>query len=491
MSTKKQMDAKQLIRQIVVYTLIFLLIGAFVIGLVASPFGNGGQAHGEKIVTVAGKTYRYMYDAPSAFNMVYGQMSDRFARYTGQKSMNESLRRIVWLQTTNVFTELAVMHRFAEDNGIKASDEEMKLMVQQYYQGMPDSAPSLDLLEYLKMQYSDNALSGTMGDFANVFYTDPSMTELYTYYMLETLTVQAEVLYLDLTNYLVSRADDAKVAEYYRSRWTNYTPQISLEQAAFGSKMTAYEFSQYAQTNGWDAAVKQFGTNVSVSRAVLSNGTGTMKRFNLALTMKPGEIARKPQYEEKIYYILKLDALPEYTTLSADLKQQVRQDYALVHMSELSAAFSGDIDALVNQAKGLLAAKPDLAAVSKALPFSYVKTAALNPLSDTLRDSGDIVVNLPYFENPAWSDFLFTAPQGRISEPFKAEGYVVFFKVDARTQKVFDISKVDQEAMSRYVSFKTMAAKKDWMASVSRRYKVQLHPEGMEKVMAAQNGRNE
>lgn len=478
---QKKKKFKEMFRKIVINFFVWLVIIAFVSTL-GVYWGNKQQVNVIKIAQVNGKVYTYQPGSPF-FYLLSGVRENLSKKYKGNADF-DSLNNYIVNYSAQLLANNAVIYDFTKKIGIAPSKEVLRNILEYSLKGRLTSSPDKGLLEYGEMEYANYALSGDNGDIMNVLSVYPTSGELYSYFDLVNFNSEAELLYLDVTNYIIGRISDADVEKHYEENISNYASEITIAELVVKNKATAYDILKSALTNGWDSAVAQFkGKAVYNGYVLLKKVSGTQKRFALAATVKKGDIAPKAQFENGEYHVIKVTGYPPLGSLERIYREAIISDYVLKNYSALKTRFMPDLKASITKAETMIKSGSDFQTVAYSTGMKYVRSGKISPVSEAISDTRGSNVNLPYLQNQEWLDFLFSAKKGEVSRTFQNENTIVIFKLlNKGVGKNNIYQDVNKDVLVQYMRFKNTAFNQDWSKNLKARYTVKIFEEELPKL---------
>jgi hypothetical protein len=292
---------------------------------------------------------------------------------------------------------------------------------------------------------------------------------------LANFNAEADVLYLNVSNYIIDKIKDSDVEKFYEDSISKYATEITVDEMSVKSKSLAYEILKSALTNGWDKTVEQYRAKAGwKSGLVLKRASGLQKRFDLAVTAKKGEVAQKVQFESAEYHILKVNGYPALSSKEGVNREMVKADYVGKNFPALRRQFENDLRDVVKKAEGLAAGGNDFGSISSATGFTFARTEKINPVSEQLKDTQGKVLPLDYLRNPDWMDFIFTAKKGEVSKTFSDDSYIVILKLLENGNKKFSVQDINKDILEQYIRFKTVASFQDWSKNLKDQYTVRV-----------------
>lgn len=478
---QKKKKFKEMFRKIVINFFVWLIIIAFVSTL-GVYWGNKQQYNVIKIAEVNGKVYTYQPGSPF-FYLLSGVRENLSKRYQGKADF-ESLNNYIVNYSAQLLANNAVIYDFTKKIGITPSKEILRNILEYSLKGRLTSSPDKGLLEYGEMEYANYALSGDNGDIMNVLSVYPTSGELYSYYDLVNFSSVADILYLDVTNYILDRISDADIEKHYIDNISNYASEITVAELTVKTKALAYEILKSALTNGWDAAVNEYrGKSVYNPNLLLKKQAGQQKRFTLVATVKKGDIAPKAQFENGEYHVLRVTGYPPLKSLDKIYREAIVSDYVLRNFSALRTKYDPDLKNSISKAENMIKSGADFQTVSASTGMKYLRSGKITPVSEAITDTRGSNVNLPYLQNQEWLDFLFSAKKGEVSKTFQNGNTIVIFKLLSKGLGKNNIYQdINKDVLVQYMRYKNTAFNQDWSKNLKARYKVKVFEDQLQKL---------
>lgn len=479
----KKKKFKDKARKIVINVFIWMVIAAFVLSL-GLYYGNNQPVTRYRIAEINGRVYDYAPGTPFFYlmNNVRANMSQKYEGRGDYDSLNRDIVNYSVQQLVNN----AVLHDFAERIGIRPSQEILRSILEISLGGRLSTTPDRGLLQYARMEYANYALAGETGDLVNVISVFPTSGELYAFYDLVNYRAEAEILRMDVTNFVFSRVSDSDIDAFYTDNLSNYAAEITVQEMTVKSKNTAFEIAQFASQNGWEQAVAKYGRDDKVrlnNRLVLKKESGLAKRFAAALGAKKGTVLPKPQFENGEYHVMRVTDYPALSSLPKVHREAIVADFALRNFDALRQKWDGAMKDIVGKAESLLKQNRDFRTVASQTGMSYVRTGKITPVSESIKDSSGRQTGLAFFQKPDWLEFLFTASPGQVSRTFADESSVVIFRLVGRDiAKNISYQNIGEDTLVEYMRFKNAAFNQDWTKNMKDNVKTRIFEDDIRKL---------
>ncbi len=476
MERKKKKQFREIVNKAIIYTIISLVIITFIVGLVYTPWNRGPRIESTKIAEINKNTFvyqpgsSYYYLANTIRSSITGKNKENIDQYTINK------------YAAQLLVNYDIMNDYANKIGISPSKETLRSIIEYILRGRLNALPDKGLMEYGSMEYANLTFSGENGDLANSI-TPVTIAELYQYYDLLNFMAQTELLYINITNYIIGKISEKDIEGFYLQNISNYSTEAYVEEVSISNKALAYEMNKFSQEGGWNKMIDNYkGKYIYTNQLTLKNLPGLSKRFFLALTAKTGDITQKPQFENGMYHILKIIGFPNINNLNISNKNILENDYVSKEYTNLRTKFDADIKDSVHKAEEMIKSKSDFRTIANATGMSYVKTGKISPVSVTLKDEKDNIIPLPLIQNDAWTEFIFSANKNDVSKTFNNDDYIVIIKEISKgvsTNIVYQ--NIDQDVALAYMNFKISASRKDWFDNLKKQYQIKVFDEDIKK----------
>ncbi len=467
--SKKQKVLWSAVKRAFVLFFILLVIGSFVVSLAYSPWSSrGGDMSGYRVAKIKNETYYYMPNTPYyyLYSIIRKNMSE-----TMKGDVDENLlSQYALARSVSTLLESATIYQFAEENGVKPSQDAIRRIIETTTRSYLYKAPDQGLLDFAAIQYDFNSLEGSSGDIMNSV-SIPTYAELYNFYEMENYTHTAEFIYLDITNYISGKLSQDDIQGFYDDNYGRYVNELTIDELSTTSHSLAYSISDDAKTLGWEKTVDKYKSRANyINTIALKDTHGTSTRYAAALKMKKGGISQKPVFENREYHIIKLAGYQPYRSIKPENQKTVLLDFIHSKFSDLRAKFDPDIKNSVMKAEAYLKTSSDLKKASSLSGFSYLISYKISPMSSVIIDEKGNQVPFPALENQDLMDFLFKSNAGSISRTFSTENYIVI----ARLVKKAPAANLDYRNLGSefrpYQRYKSIIAMQDWFNSVELRY---------------------
>jgi hypothetical protein len=465
---QKKKKFKELLRKIVINFFVWLVIITFVISL-GTYYWNKQNVNVVRVAQINGKVYTYQ--PGSLFYHLMSLVRDNITK-NDKNTDAESMNVLAVESSIEFLTNYAIAHDFSKKVGVVAAPDILKNILEYRLKGRLASAPDKGLVEFSEFEYANYAISG---DFNNVLAViPPTSGELYSFLDLANFTADADVLYMDISNYIIGKIKDSDVEKFYEDRVGKYASEVFVDELSVKSKSLAYEILRSALTNGWDKAVEDYKSKASrIDGLLLKRTSGLMKRFDLAVSVKKGEVAPKVQFENAEYHILKVNGYPPLSSREGVNREMVKSDYVGLNFDALRKQYDGELQGVLKQAIDLANGGGSFGTIASTTGFTYKRAVKTTPVSDHLKDYQGTNLPVQYIKNPEWMDFLFTAKKGQVSKIYTDENQVVILKViDSGINKKFSIQDINKDILEQYLRFKSVASFMDWSKNMKDQYTV-------------------
>lgn len=457
MSGKEQSSSKKKDKQFSFKkAVISLLFGFLIILMVFSLVPNKGAMESDsdlmndyKIAKVNGTTY--VYTETSVFAYLYNQIKENLsAQYEGMVSA-DIIADAAYNNSVDMLVDYAVMNDFAEKIGLDIPSQTVKSSLTSL--GV-SGVPSEGLVKYLSFLYAERSLANSYGDIMNAV-SSVNYGELYSYYELVDLAAQADILYLDITNYLKDTISDEAAEIYYEENISEFATKIYIEDLTVTNKPLARELAFSIISNGWDKTVLKYKDKITLSSVVASNSGETEDRFDLAISMIGGAVISNGVYEKKAYHLVNITEYPSLSEVTNVIKEYVMLKYVEENYDELYNQYQDEMQALVDNAVVLAVDSGDIERIAAQSGMDYVKTGYFTPINLLLPDEDGEELELPILENADIMEFVFTEDLGSVSDLFSTDGYYIILQIVYRGENpTIDEDTIAQEIGQRYYYFK-------------------------------------
>jgi hypothetical protein len=476
---QKRKKLFQWIKKAVITFFIGMVIFSFVISLVYSPWDNGGK---QSFTTVAELNKQIFNDQPgSMFSYLWLNLKESISKNNSAQADQTAVAKYA----ASLAVNYSILRDFAKKQGIEPSAEGTRNIIESIIHAPLVQSPSKGLLEYSHLLYASEALSEYGGDIGNALSLSPTATELYSYYDLANLSATAEILYIQTSNFIMNQIKDSEVNDFYLANISNYAKEALVDDMAVKGQSLVYEINSYVLTNGIEKALEAYKGKISYTQNLkLSNVSGLAKRFAAALKAKEGSFLPKPQFEKGEYHILHLKNLPKLSQISQKDRNQVFSDYVFKNFAQLKLKFDSTIKEAVQKAENALKANQDFRLASQVSGMAYVKTGKISPVDRLLKDEKGNEINLPFFENDAWGDFIFSAQNNEISKALETTNVIVIIKALSKTINTnISYQNIKEETVMDYLKFKNEAYRKDWFDQVKSAYHYKIYDDNISRLV--------
>jgi hypothetical protein len=477
---QKQRKARETFKKIVINVFIWALIIAFVSTIGVTWNSNRRSADIFKVVQVNGRLYD---NRPGAtFNYIYSATRDQISRNDKVDMDSRELEKVSVERAADILQNYAMLLDFAQKNGVKPSQEMLRGVIEALT-GRATSVPTKGLIDYATMEYVNASLTGNQGDLLSAF-GPVTLPELYSYFDLVNFTVGADVAYIDVTNFIQSRIADAELQSFYQSNISHFAGEVKVDELSVSNKTFAYQVAAFAGSNGWDKTLEAYRSNtVYTNNLVLRGESGLSKRYVAVLTNVAGSVLKKPQFENGVYHIIRVDSFPDLNNLGATYKTNVLMEYVLKNYSNLSARFSPQLEATVTKAAALAASNSDLQTVAASTGMRFVKTAKTSPINQMLRDEKGDKLPLPILNEDSWFDAMFSTPVNHVSGVLRTSSFIAILKpVYKGANPNIDYEKIDQDVAMRWINFKNFTTSQDWAENLRESTRVVTYGDDIKKI---------
>ena len=250
----KKKKRKEIFKKTVINIFIWLIIISFV-STIGVYWGQKINFEAIKIATINKKDY--YYQPGSLFTYILNRTRESLDNKLKTKIDYEILEKLVVNQAAQLLVTYGLIYDLANKIGITPSKEYLRAMLEYILRGSTSIAPSEGLLEYLKMEYANTAISGTYGDIVNCI-SPITVAELYTYFDLVNFTSVAEVVYLNLTNYFLNSLEKNEVNDYYFSNDNLFDDNYSYNENDFEMNLTYLIFTDLILKSSFEYQIKKY-----------------------------------------------------------------------------------------------------------------------------------------------------------------------------------------------------------------------------------------
>ncbi len=476
---QKRKKRKEALRKFVLNFFIWLLIIAFVSTL-GVYWGRDINVDVLRIAKIGKENYNYQ--PGSLFNYILIFNKERFANLLPKSIDEKTFNEILIRHSVETLINQGLISTFARENGIIASKEIIRNIIEFKIRGVLTRTPDKGLLDYAFLDYASFSLAGENGDIMNSLGTVTS-SELFSYYDLFSYMAEAEIVLFEFTNYIAKNIPSEELKEYFKENAQRYITEITVEDIATASKELAFEIHKMAKENGFENALSSYKDKIKFTKLVLTKKTGLAKRFELALKLKAGEMVEKPQFENGEYHIFKVKSIPEFENLSSEIRSELIFNFINEKKSTLLKNYKPDIEKILNEVNSQISRGKNLKDISSFLGANYYKIKQIYPISRTLYSEGKIVP-LSIEENPEIIDIAFSGELNKITKIQKEEYLILIKPLSKRSDTKFSYTNINEQVMKDYLSFKATAISKDWMNSLKKRYPYKIYTNELEKLIS-------
>jgi len=479
----KRKKRRERFKKIGLNVLIWLVIISFV-GSIG--FGSFRSAvNYPKVMKINGKTYRYK--SGSAFNYILSQNERQNGeRYKGKVSP-KAIHSFSVDQSIQNLLSMGLLYDFAKKKGnIRPSKKAVQNMMRYIVGGRLPNNPQDGFITFVEMEYVRGALSGQSGDILNAI-SPVNTAELFSYFDLINYSAQAEVAWLDITNYLKTRIADKQLSSYYQKNLKTYTTEVFVQDLTVKSKQKSVAILKYVQENGWDAAVKLYATNKIVEyfpEVNLTSSGDTAKRFELVNGIQVGDSPATAPFENRAYHVMKVKKYASFDQLDASVQDVLRRDYLSTNYQQLERDAQKDLEQIADRLSKMTKAKQSLKYVAKSLGLKYALTARLSPVDQRIRDAVGTTLDLPLLAEENYREYLFRGVPGTVSKVFQSPSRLLVMKLKKRgfNEKQNYAEGIDRQVYLRYNAFKTRAVSQDWIENLKKNSKYQIFKTDIKKI---------
>ncbi len=478
----KRKKRREQFKKIGLNILVWVMVISFVGSIGAGAFMNA--VNYPKVMKINGKLYRYK--AGSTFNYILNQNQQQNSKRFKDKVSPQLIRNYSINQSIQDLLSMGLLYQFGEkEGGIRPSKKAVQNMMRYTAGGRLPSNPQDGFIEFIEMEYMRSALSGKSGDILNAI-SPVTTAELFSYFDLVNYTVQTEVVWLDMTNYLSGRLSDKELSDYYQANLKTYTTEVSVEDLTVKSKKKSVEILNFARENGWDEAVKMYATNKGIEHiasVVLNNSGDTVKRFELMNGLKAGTLPESSLYEHGTYHIMRVESYPNFAKLDRSVQEQLRMDYLATNYQKVEQTAQGDLEKISSTLTGLLT-KKSFKATAAQLGLKYALTAKLSPVDQRIRDVSGETLDLPLLTTEGYREYLFRGTPGVVSKVYKTPACMIAFKLKKRTFNSIQnyAEGIDRDVYLRYSTFKTRSVSQDWIRTLKKNAKFEIFHSDIKKI---------
>ncbi len=475
---RKKREGREKLKKGFTTFILLLLALLMVVSLVPGLRSDRASVKGSTtIATIKGG--RYDYGPGTPFNYLMNTVQNNIRNQYGDAVKGDQLHQISVLQSANYLRTMALSYAEAKRIGLSPSKDWMRYSLRRLSQNISLANVNSGMRQYIEMEYAVQSLSPQGGDLMSVI-APVTIAELYSYFDLVNYAAQAEVIYLDITNYVESRITEQELSEYYNLNPKAFADSVRIESLAIKSKEGSDEILTLVKTQGWEAAMKKYVENKDPrviynpeSQVDSKNGA---KQYQAVISSSSNNIVTTPILEDKAYHIIHVLGFTTYAQLSDWTKNNLRNDYARLNFERLRAAQNNNIQDIVSKVESNIRNGQSLSQGISGTAFKYFKSTSISPVNQILRDDKQQKIDLPLMENRKWMDFLFTSEPGTVSKTFYTDGYVVMFKILKRgINENIDYAKIDKEIYQRYMYYKNNAVSKDWSDHLQKNFQFKLN----------------
>jgi hypothetical protein len=321
---KLKKERRKVLKQVFVSLLFGILILLMIISLV--PWGGSGrdQMGPDRIRIAQVNRTTYDYRQASVFNYIFGDVKNNMnSSYRGMLS-DELIAKYAFQQSVQMIINYAMIYDFCKSVGIAPSTEMIKSTVGYAF---ANQTPPEDFIEYIRMEYANQAIMGNNGDILNA--TSPiTFGEMYSYFDLVNFVASAEAVYIDVTNFLISKVSPAESDAYYLENVSTFADKIVVNDIAVSNKQLTREIIMFAKTNGWQATVDKYASQIIYTpNLTLSNAQGLSKRFVAILGLPVDTVLSNTVYENTLYHVMQVVNFPKFESISPELQNMLRAQY--------------------------------------------------------------------------------------------------------------------------------------------------------------------
>jgi hypothetical protein len=477
---QKRKERKEKFRKFVVNFFIWLLIIAFV-STIGVYWGERVNVRAVKVLKIGRDVYYYQPGSVVNYTLLF--MRDRLASILPSTLDSEVFNEFLFREGIDRVFNNGLIYAFAKENNVLASKDVIKFIITYAVRGNLDRTPDKGLLDYAKMEYANMALAGENGDIMNCLGF-ASSSELFSFYDLYSFKASAEILYLNYTNYIAKKIPLDELKGYYEKNIDKYINEITVDDIAVKSKELATEIHRFVNENGFENAVSKYKDKMTLTKnLVLSKKTGYAKRFELALKHKEGEVARKVQFENGEYHILKVVKVMDINFLPKDLKNELKNNYITENKKELISKFERELNELYDNIKKMLNEGRDFKEISKTYDVSYYRINNITPVSRFLNYETNKRLEIDLYQNKDIIDCFFGKPIGKAEDVKVENGYLFIKPLSRKIDTAFSYTNITSDVMRDYLTFKTTAISKDWKENLEKRYKYVVYTNEVEKLI--------
>lgn len=461
---KLKKERRKVLKQVFVSLLFGVLILLMIISL--APGGGSGrdQQSPDRIRIAEINRTTYDYRQTSVFNYIFGDVKQNMnSRYRGMIS-DDFIAKYAFQESVRMIINYAMIYDFCKSVGITPSREMLKSTVGQVF---GTQVPPEGFIDYVRMQYANQAVLGNNGDIMNA--TSPiTFGEMYSYFDLVNYVASADAIYIDITNFLVSKVSPAESDTYYLENIASYADKLIVNDIAVTNKQLTREIIFYAKTNGWQAAVDKYSTQIVYTpNLTLSNAQGLSKRFVAALGLPVDTVLSNAVYENTLYHVVQVVTFPNFESISLELQDMLRAQYVEKNFDSMKQKYANEMQSLITSAREKIVTGQPMNVVAQSLGISFVRTGNISPINLLLKSSEGETINLPVLDRPECMDFLFKSSLNTISQVFTTDGFFLVMKLNYRGgNETIDYQSIDEEIAYRYANFKSQALSYDWYANL-------------------------
>ncbi len=472
---QKRKKAKEQIKKFVITAFVWMIIIAFVSTL-GVYWGDKQRVKVTRIAEINKKVYTYQ--PGSTYFYLLNSIRDSLGR-SSRSSKDESA---VNKYATQYLINYGIMYDFANSIGVSPSKETLRNLLEYVARGRLVTVPDKGLMEFSGMEYANLSFNSENGDLSSSL-APVTVAELYSYFDLMNFNVESEILYIDITNYIMSKISDGDIQNYYEANISNYTGEVYVEDLSIKNKALAYEAAKYAIDKGWENTLETYkGKYNYTDKLTLKNSSGLSKRFSTALTLKKGDILQKPQFENGEYHILKIIGFPDIKTLNIANKNNLLSDFVAKNSTNLRTKYDKDIKSLTGKVEEMAKANVDFKKIAVATGMNYIKTGKISPVSQKVIDEKGEEIPIPLLENNTWFDFLFSAKKNDVSKTFYNDDYILIIKQISKTVNSNIVyQNINQDIAVSYIKFKNAVSRNDWFHTLKSKYQYKVFDDEIKK----------
>lgn len=461
---KKKKEKKEKLKQVVVSILFGILILVMVVSLV--PYAMRTQQNKVRVTKIA-KINRSTYDylPNSVFSRIYSEQRENLIKKYQNTLPEDLVAQVSFSQSVQLLVNYALVYDFCRSVGITPSQELLRAALSGY-----NGIPPTGIKQYVAFNFANQTLMGQNGDIMNAASLI-SIGELSTYFDLVNFTAKAEVLYVDVTNYIIGKVSMEEASAYYTDNLSAYADRIVVNDLAVSNKSLSREVFLSVKSNGWDAALQKYADRAVYSPVLILSNAGKMaKRYTASIVTAQGSVNTNVVYENGLYHIIQVVSFPEFALLSPDAQKAIRTHYVMKNFAELKSKYLSEIQALVSSARDRAAGGQSFSSVAAAPGIQYADLGSISPINLILKDAAGNTLDLPILDKPECMDFLFTSPVGTVSQVFPYDSYYLVMKLNYRGENqsidYSDPNAIDQQIAYRYMNYKDQTIIFDWFSNL-------------------------